>query len=130
MTTRPLEERDLPILEGIYDRLPYRFDGGFPKFLSAEYEGAAVVVDVDDRPLMVVGAKRAVEMVMVCDPSRPVMVRLIGIGLLHTAMRAMLRALGYTEAASFVPPAIERTHGRTMQKRFGWIPAWKAYRVT
>lgn len=130
MTTRPLEERDLPVLEEIYNKLPYKFDGGFPNFLSAEYEGAEVVVDVDDRPLMVVGAKRAVEMVMVCDPSRPVLIRLQGIALLHERMRGMLQALGYKEASSFIPPQIEKTHGRTMQRRFGWLPAWKGYRVT
>lgn len=130
MRSRPLEERDLPVLEEIYNRLPYKFDGGFPDFLSAEYEAAEVVVDADDRPLMVVGAKKAVEMVMVCDPSRPVLIRLQGIALLHERMRAMLRALGYGEASSFIPPEIEKTHGRTMERRFGWLPAWKGYRVT
>jgi hypothetical protein len=128
--TRPLETRDLPFLEAIYRELPYRFDGGFPDFLGAEYEAAEVVVDVEDRPLMVCGAKKAIEMVMVCDPARPVLIRLAGIGLLHERMRAMLQALGYQEATSFVPPEIERTHGRTMAKRFGWLAAWKAYRVT
>lgn len=130
MTTRPLEERDLAALRAIYEALPYSFDGGFPDFLSEEYEAAEVVVDASDRPLMVVGAKRAVEMVMICDPSRPVLVRLRGIALLHERMRVMLRALGYREASSFVPPEIEKTHGRTMERRFGWLPSWKGYRVT
>lgn len=129
MTTRPLEARDLPALRAIYDRLGYKFDGGFPDFLGPEYEMAEVVVDADDRPLMVCGAKRAIEMVMVCDPDRPVLIRLTGIALLHERMRAVLHALGYTEASSFVPPELVRTHGRTMQKRFGWLEAWKAYRV-
>lgn len=130
MTTRPLQEKDLPVLREIYERLPYKFDEGFPDFLSAEYEAAEVVVDAGDRPLMVVGAKRAVEMVMICDPSRPVLIRLQGIALLHEGMRRILRALGYREASSFIPPGIEKTHGRTMQRRFGWQPAWKGYRVT
>lgn len=130
MRNRPLEERDLPVLQAIYDRLPYRFDDGFPDFLSEEYEAAEVVVDTDDRPLMVVGAKRAVEMVMICDPSRPVLVRIHGIAMLHAALRKMLRALGYREASSFIPPEIEKTHGRTMERRFGWQRAWKGYRVT
>jgi hypothetical protein len=128
--SRPLEERDLPRLREIYERLPYKFDGGFPDFLSAEYESAEVVVDADDRPLMVAGAKRAIELVMICDPARPVLVRLHGIALLHERLRVLLERLGLREAGSFIPPQIEKTHGRTMERRFGWLPAWKGYRVT
>lgn len=130
MQIRLLEERDLPVLRAIYDRLPYAFDGGFPDFLSAEYVTAEVVVDANDRPLMVAGAKRAIELVMICDPSRPVVVRLRGIALLHGRLRTLLRRLWLQEAASFIPPGIETTHGRTMERRFGWLPAWKGYRVT
>lgn len=117
-------------LKAIYDRLPYRFDDGFPDFLGPDYERADVVVDAEDRPLMVCGAKKAIELVMVADPARPVVVRLAAIALLHQGLRSALNALGFKEASSFVPPEIEKTHGRTMQKRFGWLPAWKAYRVT
>lgn len=138
MRRRVLEERDLPVLREIYDKLPYKFTadpekpeaGGFPDFLSEEYVAADVVVDADDRPLMVVGAKRVVEMVMICDPSRHVLIRLQGIALLHDWMRILLRSLGYREASSFIPPEIEKTHGRTMERRFGWQRAWKGYRVT
>jgi hypothetical protein len=129
MRTRPLEERDLPILEAIYDKLDYSFDDGFPKFLSSEFEAVEVVVDDKDLPIMVCGAKKAVEMVMICDPYPHVTVRLRGIALLHETMRNMLHSLGYKEATSFVPPQIVNTHGRAMQKRFGWVPAWKGYRV-
>lgn len=130
MRSRPMGPRDLPALMEIYSRLGYEYDGGFPEFLSREFEAVEVVVDADDRPLAVCGAKRAVEMVMVCDPARPVLVRLTAIALLHERLRTVLHALGYKDATAFLPPEIVNTHGRTMQKRFGWIPAWKAYRVT
>lgn len=130
MTTRPLEARDLAVLRAIYDALPYSFDGGFPDFLSEEYAAAEVVVDAADRPLMVAALKRAVELVMVCDPGRPVVVRMSGIALLTTRLRVVLHGLGLREASSFVPPEIEKTHGRTMERRFGWLPSWKGYRVT
>ncbi len=130
MHRRKFEKRDVEVLQAIYDGLDYQFDGGFPDFLSEEWLSVDVVVDATDCPFAVCGAKRAVEMVMVCDPRRPVMVRLRGIALLHEGMRAVLRFLGYREASAFIPPQIEKTHGRTMERRFGWLPAWKGYRVT
>jgi len=129
MTTRPLEERDIPALKAIYNDLNYKFDDGFPDFLSDAYEAAEVVVDASDVPIMVVGAKKAVEMVMICSPNPHVLVRLKGIALLHERMRFILRNLGYKDANSFIPPEIEKTHGRTMVKRFGWIPSWKGYTI-
>lgn len=129
MKARPLEKRDLAVLREIYARLPYRFDDGFPDFLSRDYEAAEVVVDADDRPIAVCAAKRAIEMVVVCDPRRPVLIRLQAFALMHEGFRKLLRGLGFTEAFAFVPPGIEQTHGRTMQKRFGWLRAWAAYRI-
>ena len=129
MTTRPLEERDLPILQSIYNGLDYAFDDGFPDFLSDQYEAAEVVVDANDVPLMVVGAKKAVEMVMICNPNPPVIMRMQGIALLHARMQEILSRLGYKDASASIPPSIVETHGRTMQKRFGWLKAWPTYRI-
>lgn len=129
MTTRPLEERDLPILKEIYNGLDYAFDDGFPDFLSSQFESAEVVVDASDTLIMVVGAKKAVEMVMICSPKPHVTVRLQGIALLHKKMQEILSRLGYKEASASIPPEIVNTHGRTMQKRFNWLRAWPTYRI-
>jgi hypothetical protein len=126
MTTRPLERRDLPILEAIYNELDLQFIDGFPKSL----EEAHVVVDESDRPFMLAGVKMVPELVMICDQRPHLAVRLEGITLLHRALREKLHKRGFKEAVSFVSPRFGSSFVSVMVKKFGWKRAWEAFRVT
>jgi len=122
MTTRPLEARDLPILEAIYNELQLNFDDGFPKDL----QHAFVVVDEEDTPIMMCGVKMVPELVMICDRRPHVVVRLKGIALLHEALRKVFPS----GAFCFISPKFGIGFAATMMKRFGWQETWKAFKVT
>jgi hypothetical protein len=126
MIVRALEPRDLPILEAIYNEQDLRFSSGFPDFLRLE--SAFVVVDSEDRPIMACGAKLIPELIMICDQRPHMAVRLEGIGLLHKRVRNVLNRQGFTETVSFVCPRFP-TFARTMERRFGWVKTWTAYKV-
>jgi hypothetical protein len=126
MTIRPLEKRDIPILEAIYNELDLQFIDGFPKGL----EEAQVVVDDGDRPFMLAGVKMVPELVMICDQRPHLAIRLEGITLLHKALRDRLHKRGFKEAVSFVSPRFGSSFVSTMIKRYGWKRAWEAFRVT
>jgi hypothetical protein len=125
MTTRPLEPRDLPILEAIYNELDLAFTDGFP----ADLQDAYVVVDEADQPFMLAGVKMVPELVMICDQRPHPVVRLQAIALLHDTLRNVLRAKGFTEAFSFISPRFGAAFAVTMEKRFGWQRTWEAFRV-
>jgi hypothetical protein len=122
MTTRPLEPRDLPILEAIYNELALAFADGFPTGL----EHAFVVADEQDRPFMLAGVKMVPELVMICDQRPHVTIRLKGIALLHETLRKQVPS----GAFCFVSPAFSKSFVRTMMKRFKWKKTWEGFRVS
>lgn len=122
MRTRPLEERDLPILEAIYNKLELAFDDGFPKDLQQPF----VVVDEQDKPFLLAGVKMVPELVMICDQKPHVLVRLRAIALMHETLREKFPK----GAFAFVSPKFCGGFIATMRKRFGWQKTWEGYRVT
>jgi hypothetical protein len=122
MTTRPLESRDLPILEGIYNELNLAFDGGFP----ADLQHAFVVVDEQDRPFMLTGVRMVPELVMICDRRPHIVVRLKAIALMHEVLRKVFPG----GAFCFISPQFGIGFAATMVKRFGWKKTWEGYKVT
>jgi hypothetical protein len=121
MRTRPLEYRDLPILEAIYNELDLSFEDGFPRDL----QHAFVVVDDEDRPFMLAGVKMVPELVMICDQRPHVTVRLKAIALLHETLRERFPA----GAFCFVSPRFGKSFIATMVKRFKWQRTWEGFRV-
>ena len=121
MTTRPLEPRDLPILEAIYNELHLGFTEGFPKGL----QDAFVVVDEADRPFMLAGVKMVPELVMICDQRPHVAVRLRAIALMHETLRKRFPQ----GAFAFISPHCGRSFAATMMKRFGWRKTWEGFKV-
>jgi hypothetical protein len=122
MTTRPLETRDLPILEAIYNEQNLAFEDGFP----ADLENAYVVVDEQDLPFMLTGVKMVPELVMICDQRPHVVVRLKAIALMHQVLREKFPR----GAFCFVSPKFNCGFIATMVKRFQWVKTWEGYRVT
>lgn len=121
MTTRPLELRDIPILEAIYNELELSFDDGFPVSLQNPF----VVVDEQDRPFMMAGVKMVPELIMICDQKPHIAVRLKAIALMHEVLREKFPA----GAFAFVSPKFKCGFIATMVKRFRWAKTWDAYKV-
>ena len=127
MRTRSVREDDLPTLKEIYDTAGYKFD--WPDLLSDEFLSVEVVVDERDRPLMAAAAKKSVELFLICAPGgnlHPAM-KMKAIWLLHLALRDALTLLGFYEATAFLPPELEKNYGRHLQRKFSWLPTWKAF---
>jgi hypothetical protein len=122
-----MEERDIPAIREIYDAAGY----DFPSFDSPLIEAVDVVVDDSDVPFMAAAAKRGIEVILFCAPKGAThpQVKLEGIRLLHESMRDKIVPKGYDEAYSFLPPEIVKSHGRHLQRIFGWVPCWKAYLI-
>ena len=129
MRSRPMEERDIPAIEAIHAVAAYKFP--LPDLRSAMIEGAEVIVDQHDVPVLAAVAKRGVEIYLFCPPGGSIhpAVKIDGIRLLHESLRNTIVAKGYNEAYACVPPEIERSWGRKLRKLFGWDRAWSSYRI-
>ena len=122
MTIRPLESRDVPILQALYNEQELAFMDGFP----ANLQDAFVVVDEQDRPFLLCGVKMVPELVMICDQKPHVAVRLRAIALMHETLRERFPK----GACAFVSPRFCGGFLRTMRKRFGWVKTWEAWSVS
>jgi hypothetical protein len=122
-----MEERDIQVLEAIHAAAGY--DYSFPALDSLSVEAADVVVGDDDVPIMGAMAKRVAEVVLFCAPGGPVhpLVKMQAIKMLHDSIRDKIVPKGFTEANAFLPPQIEKTYGRQLHRRFGWVKNWTSY---
>lgn len=129
MRVRLFEERDLPALKRIYLDAGYSFD--FPDFADPFVGHVQVLVSEEDVPLMAVCSKLVPEIILLCAPGgnlHPI-VKMQGIGMIHEAMNEALLAEGHKEAFSFIPPEIEKSYGRHLMRKFGWLKTWAAFRI-
>jgi hypothetical protein len=125
MNVRPYQPEDEPILREIWERAAYGDE--FPDNLSDYF----VVTDDGGCPIMAAGAKLIPEMTLICAPggSTHALVKVRGLCLLHDQLRDTLAAKGYTEAIASVPPQLERSYGRHLQRHFRWLLSWTTYRI-
>lgn len=122
MTTRPLEPRDIPILQSIYNELDLSFEEGFPVGLKHPF----VVVDEQDKPFMMAGVKMVPELVMICDQRPHLAVRMKAIAIMHEKLREF-----YPQGAfAFISPRFGFSFAQTMVKRFGWKRTWEGFKVS
>lgn len=124
-----MEERDIPAIEAIHAAAGYKFP--LPDLRSEMMEGAEVVVDELDTPIMAAAAKRGVELYLFCAPggSMHPTVKMEAVRMLHESLRDTIVSKGYTEGYACVPPEIERSWGRKLKRIFGWDRAWSSYRI-
>lgn len=124
-----MELRDIPVIEAIHAQAGYKFP--LPDLTSAMIEGAEVIVDESDTPLLAAIAKRGVELYLFCPSGGPLhpAVKMDGVRMLHENLRDTIIAKGYTEGYACVPPEIEKSWGRKLMKVFGWDRAWSSYRI-
>ena len=124
-----MEARDIPAIEAIHAIAGYKF--ALPDLASPMIEGAEVVVDENDVPILAAVAKRGVEIYLFCPQGGPLhpTVKIEGVRMLHEGLRDRIVAKGYTEAYSCVPPEIEKSWGRKLRRLFNWERAWASYRI-
>ena len=129
MRTRAMEERDVPVVAEIIKATGYGFK--WPELDSPMMIAMDVVVDDSDTPIMAAGAVRTAELFLACSPGGAVhpFVKMEAMRALHQSLRDKLVPKGYTEAFAFIPPEIEKSHGRHLKKIFGWLDTWKAYAI-
>jgi hypothetical protein len=122
-----MEERDIPAIKAIHESAGY--DYPFPTLDSLSVEAADVVVGDDDVPIMGAMAKRVAEVVLFCAPGGVLhpLVKMEAIKMLHHSIRDKIVPLGFYEANAFLPPQIERSHGRHLMKMFGWVKNWPSF---
>lgn len=124
MRVRAFRMEDEPILREIHERAGYGDE--FP-----DVSDFLVVTDDLDCPIMAAGEKLIPELTLICAPggSTHALVKLQGIHLLHEALRDRLVAKGYTEAIASVPPKLEGSYARHLQRHFGWVKSWETFRI-
>jgi hypothetical protein len=127
MKVRAIEERDISALKSIHEARGWNFP--FPDVNSSE--AAQVVVDDEDRPIMAATAKRIAEVVLICPENGNIhpLVKMEAIKMLHESIRDILVPKGITEVNAFLPPEIEKSHGRHLVKWFGWAKNWPSFTI-
>lgn len=129
MRVRGYKESDLSHLKRIYLDAGYTFD--FPDFADPFVGHVQVVVSEEDVPIMAAFSKLVPEIILLCAPggsTHPV-VKMQAIGMIHQSMNDALTAEGHKEAFSFIPPEIVKSYGRHLQRKFGWMKTWAAFRI-
>lgn len=117
MKVRPLRDSDIPILESWTSASGFEY----PDCDDPLVEKILVVADDDDRPILVVPAKRLVEIYGWFNPGAGSALRNEAIALMQPAMIEELKKLGYKCAETFIYPKLERRgFGRILTERFGW----------
>ena len=127
MRVRELEKRDLPVLEQWHRESG--FDYPLPDLFSPSFARVLVVVDDNDVPVQALAAKNTIEMYMLMDKGwRNPRWRLEALMQGHEDMRSWLHENGHEDVNCWLPPEVEKSFGRRLEKLFYWIPArWKSY---
>lgn len=122
-----MEKKDVDAVRMIYEQAGYDFV--FPDFDSPLIEAWDVLVGDDDVPVMAAAAKRSLELYLFSVPGGAMhpTVKMEGIKMLHESMRDKIVSKGYSEATAFLPPELERTHGRHLMRKFGWLKSWAGF---
>lgn len=126
MITRAARSEDFEAIRRIHAESGFAYE--LPDLGSTE--AIQIVVGDDDVPLMAVIAKRVVEVILVC-PSKVMhpLVKMNAIKMLHSSMGEVLSEKGFTEANVFLAQEIEKSFGRHLVKKFGWMKNWPSLTI-
>jgi len=91
-------------------------------------ECVLVVTGDDDQPIAAAIAERILQVGLLSAEMKPA-AKMAAIRLLHHHMAAALRALGWNEANSFLPPQVAEKFGRRLAKSFGWVKQWESFAI-
>jgi hypothetical protein len=125
MTIRRYRESDRAALK----KLSAHQDFPYPDPDSPLCDSIWVACDDEDRPVMEISAHRTAELYLRLSPDVSPMAALHAGGELLRNIRDDLCFNGLNEAQAFVSPRIERSFGRHLQKHFGAIRDWAAFKL-
>lgn len=123
MRIRPIRPEDIPVLEAMAEASGFPY----PELSDPLIEAVRVVVDLEDRPVIAVVAKRLVEIYLYVDQGRSPVVKADALKLAHGGMCETLRQLGYNSGEAFLPPNVAEQFGRRLERTFRWIKNWQSW---
>lgn len=127
MNVRPLQPSDIPTLRQMYELSG--LDYTFPDLRGPLMESVLVVVDDNDVPIAGVAAERIIQLYLLVDESLSPAAKLAIIRKLHQNMQEMLCSRGYCEANCFIPPKLEKSFGRRLERTFSWVRNWPSWAI-
>ncbi len=119
MIIRHLHSGDIPALRAMYKAQGFEYE--FPDLTGPLMEAVLVVVDENGKILAAVAAERFVQLYMFVGQIDYPAAKLSIIRSLHQCMSDALRPRGYHSAEACLPPAIEKSFGRRLERTFGWV---------
>src|SRR5574337_1735462 len=120
MYVRALLDSDIPKLKALENGFPYCD----PK--SSLVECFLVVADEKDEPVAACAAERILQLYLWVADVHPA-AKIAAIRHLHSEMASELKEKGYTSVEAFLPPEIERSFTRRLEKMFGWKRNWNSW---
>lgn len=124
MRVRDYEPGDLEFVKLWFQQQGFEYD--LPDMDNENFIAKQTVLDDDDHPVMIVAARRTVELYLFGDKDfgTPGM-RLEALKMMHGAIQKRLKALNVQDVHLWMPPQIVRSFGRRLMKMFGWKrPLW------
>ena len=121
MQVRPFRPSDAPQLAAMAEAAGFEYAN--PQ--NPHIEACMVVADDDDRPIMACAAERLVQLYL-WTSEMPPGAKLAAIRMLTMPLGDKLRELGYESAEAFIPPQIQKTFGRRLE-RLGWRKNWPSW---
>jgi hypothetical protein len=127
MKTRLYRAEDEPALRRLYEQMG--FDYAFPDLNAAQFVSIWVVVDDDDLPVMALAARKTVEMFMLADKEWMTPgLRMEAFSAVSYACHVDVKSQGFEDANCWLPPKVEKSFGRRLVTKFGWIKSrWTDY---
>lgn len=123
MRVRQLAPSDIPRLSELADASGFPY----PDPYSPAIEAALVVCDDDGKIICAAAFERIVQGFLWIDKSAGPVRCLSAIRTIHEPMAEELRRQGYREANVFVPPQLERSFGKRLERCFGWVRNWPSW---
>ena len=123
MNMRPMVEMDWQNVPRFREQYP--FDWKFPE--PSDRIAAACVIENSAGVIAMCAAELVPSVTLAMDQTLHPTVRLRAGVSIHEYLREALKA--YPELHCEVPPEIERSYGRHLQRIFGWREMWKGYKL-
>ena len=120
---RLLAPDDIPRLNELAAASGYPYPNVFSPFV----ETAMVVCDDEGNLIAAAAFERIVQGYLWIDKGLGPVRSLAAIRSLHEPMTQELIRRGYKEANIFIPPKLEKSFGRHMERFFGWVRNWPSW---
>lgn len=123
MYVRPLVAADLVRLNELAAASGYPY----PDVSSPLIEAALAVCDEDGKLICAAAFERIVQGFLWIDRTRRPAACLAAIRALHEPLAKELLRHGYHEANVFIPPKLERSFGKRLERSFAWVRNWASW---